>query len=199
MKHGIGKPISDCCVASGIPSFSDAATFSLLSDMLGPCDTAYFSSPHFQAFGFFVGLRTHFLEWDTAGNGGRSLDSYSKGSHELVCWIYSKCGEPFKAHISDRAKDKGATGCPFCSGRKPRIGKNDLATLYPDLMRQRILSALRQFRKKRSNDAGCGLSESNLYLKLLCILATTLFSPNLFQFHQRSVMLYHNVVLLFAK
>lgn len=77
-----------------------------------------------------------FMEWDTARNGGIPLDHYSKGVHIVGHWICSECGEPFDARISDRARNGHPTGCPYCAGRKPRIGKNDLATLFPDLMRQ---------------------------------------------------------------
>lgn len=54
--------------------------------------------------------------------------SYSKS----IFWVCSK-GHSWKTSISNRIKQGG---CPYCRGRKIWPGFNDLATLYPDLLRE---------------------------------------------------------------
>ena len=52
-------------------------------------------------------------------------------SNKIVSWKCSKCGHNWDAMINSRVSKKA--GCPCCSGRVPKEGMNDLATLYPEL------------------------------------------------------------------
>ena len=50
-----------------------------------------------------------------------------------VWWLCSQCGHEWQASPNNRKK---GVGCPCCSGRVPKIGVNDLATLYPELLEE---------------------------------------------------------------
>ena len=61
----------------------------------------------------------------------KPISSYSKGSSHQAWW---KCleGHEWEARINSIA---GGTGCPYCSGRRAISGVNDIATLYPHLIK----------------------------------------------------------------
>jgi len=64
-------------------------------------------------------------EWHPTKNGDQRPEMFSAGSNKKVWW---KCvnGHEWKACINHRAVR--GQGCPFCSGRVPIKGKNDLLT-----------------------------------------------------------------------
>ena len=72
-------------------------------------------------------------EWDSARNAPLTPDSVSYGSKRKVWWICAH-GHHWQAAVHTRTGS--GTGCPYCSGRLPLPGVNDLATTYPDLARQ---------------------------------------------------------------
>ena len=67
-------------------------------------------------------------EWNIEKN-YKLPQEYSRGSNKRVWW---KCkeGHEWQAVISNRVS---GDGCPYCSGRKPIIGKTDIPTLMPHL------------------------------------------------------------------
>lgn len=69
-------------------------------------------------------------EWSDRNTG--KLSDYTHGSHYKAFW---KCcnGHEWQAMVKSRYD---GYGCPFCSGRYPVKGINDLATLRPDLAAQ---------------------------------------------------------------
>ena len=69
-------------------------------------------------------------EWHPTMNGDLKPTEFTKGSGKKVWWQCSKCGEAYLAKIANRTS---GFGCPYCAGQKPIIGKNDLATVNPDL------------------------------------------------------------------
>ena len=71
-------------------------------------------------------------EWDYEKN-PKSPQEYTFGSKVKVHWICSKCGYKWAAAIHSR--NKGA-GCPACAGNIVVTGRNDLATMKPDLARE---------------------------------------------------------------
>lgn len=56
-------------------------------------------------------------------------------SSRKVLWRCKKGHPPWIASISDRADGHG---CPYCSGRRAWVGKNDLATTHPRLARDLV-------------------------------------------------------------
>ena len=72
-------------------------------------------------------------EWDSARNAPLTPDSVSYGSKRKVWWTCAH-GHHWQAAVHTRTGS--GTGCPYCSGRLPLPGVNDLATTYPDLARQ---------------------------------------------------------------
>jgi len=68
-------------------------------------------------------------EWNFDKNHGLTPQMVTKSSGKKVWW---KCanGHEWKVNISNR---RNGTGCPYCSGRLPIMGKTDLATIYPEL------------------------------------------------------------------
>ena len=78
-------------------------------------------------------LRTLFPElakqWNELKNHETS-ESVKPGSNKKVWWKCDK-GHSWEATVKNRA---AGSGCPYCSGRLPIKGENDLATIRPDLI-----------------------------------------------------------------
>ena len=72
-------------------------------------------------------------EWHPTKNGALSPDDISAGRFKAVWWLCPQCGYEWEASPNNR---KRGVGCPCCSGRVPKSGVNDLATLYPGLMEE---------------------------------------------------------------
>lgn len=70
-------------------------------------------------------------EWNYEKN-KKKLKDYSLGSGEKVWW---KCenGHEWQATIKERRR---GTGCPYCKGKLPIIGKTDLQSQRPDLAKE---------------------------------------------------------------
>ena len=71
-------------------------------------------------------------EWDYEKNGQIRPDFVPYGSSQKFHWICSKCEQEFAATPKQRTSGKG---CPFCARKKVKTGLNDLATLYPNLLK----------------------------------------------------------------
>lgn len=69
-------------------------------------------------------------EWDAKKNGGRTPETVSFGSSEMVWWRCGK-GHSFPMRIAFRAVR--GQGCPYCKNRRVLPGYNDLATVEPEL------------------------------------------------------------------
>lgn len=72
-------------------------------------------------------------EWHPIKNGTLSPSDISSGHFKTVWWLCPQCGYEWKASPSNRKK---GSGCPCCSGRVPKSGVNDLATLHPELLKE---------------------------------------------------------------
>ena len=70
-------------------------------------------------------------EWNYKKN-KKTPDQYRPHSNNKVWWICEK-GHEWEATIGSRVD---GTGCPFCSGRRVLKGENDLATTYPELLKE---------------------------------------------------------------
>lgn len=71
-------------------------------------------------------------EWHPEKNFPLTPNKVSFGSNKTVWW---KCnnGHEWKSMILSRSK---GAGCPYCSGRRPITGENDLATTHPALLKE---------------------------------------------------------------
>lgn len=72
-------------------------------------------------------------QWNDKKNTTLSIDDISPGSNKKVWWVCSK-GHEWEAMVAKRALR--GQGCPYCSGRKPIPGENDLATTHPYLIQE---------------------------------------------------------------
>ena len=68
-------------------------------------------------------------EWDSEKN--RVKPEEEKASVRRKYWWKCDKGHSFRACIRDREKKKK---CPYCAGRKPVCGENDLASRFPELV-----------------------------------------------------------------
>lgn len=68
-------------------------------------------------------------EWDYIKN-NFGPEEVMKHTNKKVWWKCSKCGYEWQQSPNNRTKGHG---CPCCSGRVPKVGVNDLATLKPNL------------------------------------------------------------------
>jgi len=72
-------------------------------------------------------------EWDYEKNGDLLPTDITAGSLKRIWWI-CKRNHSYETGLADRTI--GKHGCPYCSGRKPIIGTNDLATTNPELLKE---------------------------------------------------------------
>ncbi|WP_328436199.1 zinc-ribbon domain-containing protein [Nocardia puris] len=68
-------------------------------------------------------------EWDYDNNHGLTPQQVVPGSNKRAHWRCAKAGHRWEAVIVSRTS--GGVGCPFCSGRRPISGVNDLASQFP--------------------------------------------------------------------
>ncbi|MCM1273580.1 MAG: zinc-ribbon domain-containing protein [Clostridium sp.] len=72
-------------------------------------------------------------EWHPEKNKGISPADVTAGTDKIYWWL-CKNGHEWKAAVGNRALKGNA--CPYCSGKRAWPGYNDLATLYPELMKE---------------------------------------------------------------
>lgn len=72
-------------------------------------------------------------EWHPTKNGALSPHDITAGRFQPVWWLCPQCGYEWEASPNNRKK---GVGCPCCSGRVPKSGVNDLATLHPELLKE---------------------------------------------------------------
>ena len=72
-------------------------------------------------------------EWDSERNLPLTPETVSYGSKKKVWWTCAQ-GHHWQAAVHTRTGS--GTGCPYCSGRFPIPGENDLATKYPLLAQE---------------------------------------------------------------
>ena len=73
------------------------------------------------------------LEWDSNKNRGLDPAKMPPHSNVMVWWKCKICGYEWKASLDQRA---GGSGCPYCSHEVVWVGHNDLATMYPELLKE---------------------------------------------------------------
>ena len=71
-------------------------------------------------------------QWHPTLNGDITPHDVSRGSIKKYWWL-GGCGHIWDASVSSRVK---GSGCPYCKGRKPIKGVNDLATVNPVLAKE---------------------------------------------------------------
>jgi DNA-directed RNA polymerase subunit RPC12/RpoP len=64
-------------------------------------------------------------EWDWDNN--KKAPTELKASVQLKCWWKCEKGHSYEATIWNRKLGKS---CPYCNGKRPILGKNDLKTLF---------------------------------------------------------------------
>lgn len=72
-------------------------------------------------------------EWNYEKNGKVTPKDFAPNSGVKVWWRCKTCGHEWQAKIVNRTHGRG---CPCCARRAVVSGKNDLATLYPDLAKE---------------------------------------------------------------
>lgn len=72
-------------------------------------------------------------EWNYKKNDNLLPTNFSPNSTKKVWWVCKK-GHEWEASICNR--NGKCSGCPYCSGRKPIVGYNDLVTLNPRLAKE---------------------------------------------------------------
>ncbi|MCD8343277.1 MAG: zinc-ribbon domain-containing protein [Oscillospiraceae bacterium] len=72
-------------------------------------------------------------EWEPTQNGSDTPETVSYGSKKKITWRCER-GHTWKVSVYQRVGAE--SGCPYCAGKIPYPGENDLATLRPDLAAQ---------------------------------------------------------------
>ena len=73
------------------------------------------------------------VEFDIKKN-GITPDRISPKDTTVYCWTCKEDHPTFEQSVEHRVNRR--TVCPYCSGRKPVIGKNDLKTLFPEIAKE---------------------------------------------------------------
>lgn len=68
-------------------------------------------------------------EWNYELNKGLTPEMFAYAANKSVYWTCKVCGIDFDMEISNRTVSK--MGCPYCAGKRIKIGFNDLATTHP--------------------------------------------------------------------
>ena len=74
-------------------------------------------------------------EWDYEKN-TNGPEAFLPSSDKRAWWKCKKCSQEWSCAIKTRTRKNRPTGCPFCAGKRPIIGKTDLATTHPDIASQ---------------------------------------------------------------
>lgn len=69
-------------------------------------------------------------EWNNKLNDPIQPEQLPAHSSKMVSWVCKNCGNNWSSKVYHRTS---GSGCPFCAGRLPIIGKNDLKTLFPQI------------------------------------------------------------------
>ena len=72
-------------------------------------------------------------QWDAEANGDLTPAGVSYGSRRKVWW---RCEKGHRWEAAVYARSSGESGCPYCTGKKPWPGFNDLASRFPDVARE---------------------------------------------------------------
>ena len=72
-------------------------------------------------------------EWHPTKNGDIMPEMVAPMSNKKVWWL-GKCGHEWQMSLQDRTDQK--CGCPICSGKRILSGFNDLATKFPELLKE---------------------------------------------------------------
>ena len=72
-------------------------------------------------------------QWDGPGNAPLTPAAVSYGSRRKVWW---QCDHGHRWQAAVYTRTGGESGCPYCAGKRPWPGFNDLASQYPDLAAQ---------------------------------------------------------------
>ena len=72
-------------------------------------------------------------EWHPTKN-GNITPSMIKAKSNLKVWWKCEHGHEWQTKVNNRTSS--GKGCPYCSGRYPIVGQNDLATIYPEIAKQ---------------------------------------------------------------
>lgn len=70
-------------------------------------------------------------EWHPTKNGNLLPSNITAHNDKKVWWLCPMCGESYETSIYSRTSLK--TGCPICANRTVVTGKNDLATIFPEI------------------------------------------------------------------
>jgi len=71
-------------------------------------------------------------EWNYSKNKGILPEHMTVNANQKVWWVCQK-GHEYQATVANRNYGKG---CPYCVGKKPILGENDLRTLAPHLAKE---------------------------------------------------------------
>ena len=109
------------------------------------------------------------VEWHPSKNAPLTPYEVTAGSGKRVWWLCPKCGYEWQASPNNR---KRGIGCPCCSGRVPKTGINDLATLYPELLNEW------DYERNTELDPRKVLPKSGKHAWWVCsVFGTLIFSP----------------------
>ncbi len=72
-------------------------------------------------------------EWNYEKNGDIKPSMITACTNKKIWWKCKKCGYSWLSAPNNRQK---GSGCPCCSGRVPKTGENDFATLHPELLKE---------------------------------------------------------------
>ena len=90
-------------------------------------------------------------EWDYEKNGDLKPEQVQYGSPDLVWWKCLTCKNSWQERVNNRTGHY-KLGCPYCSNHRVVSGKNDLATMRPDLAAEWDYDKNKNLKDKKGRD-----------------------------------------------
>lgn len=72
------------------------------------------------------------VDWNYELNKGLTPEMFAFASNKTVWWTCKVCGNDYDMKISNRTVNQ--MECPYCAGKRIKVGFNDLATTNPELL-----------------------------------------------------------------
>ena len=89
---------------------------------------------HMKPKSYIIDNKELMSEWDYGANVGLDPAQITAQSKKSANWVCSKCGYRWSAVVGNRATNR--TGCPACANKVVVAGKNDLATVFPEIAKE---------------------------------------------------------------
>ena len=116
-------------------------------------------------------------EWDMKKNKELSPENVLPGTNRKVWWKCKK-GHSFMMEISKR--NSRGDGCPYCSGRYPVLGVNDLGTLHPEAKKfwnEQVNGSIQNYTSSSGRKVGWVCEKNHTWVRMISMQVMSNYCP----------------------